>query len=90
MAALPRPLAYLRRADENTLGRAVVESAILLAASRGNASQVLRDATTAYKVDTEAIAAKVKQEFAAKDTAKATKPPVPQKAQAKAAKRAAA
>jgi len=82
--------AYLRRADESTLGRALVESVILLAASRGNASQVLREAATAYKVDTDAIAAKVKQEFAAKDKAKATKPPVPQKTQAKAAKRAAA
>lgn len=76
--------AYLRRADENTLGRALVESAILLAASRGNASHVLRESATAYKVDTEAIAAKVKQEFAAKDKTKAAKPP------AKAAKRAAA
>jgi len=85
--------AYLRRADENTLGRALVESAILLAASRGNASQVLREAATAYKVDTDAIAAKVRQEFAAKDKAKAAKPPAskqPAKAQDKAAKRAAA
>jgi len=82
--------AYLRRADENTLGRALVESAILLAASRGNASQVLREAATAYKVDTDAIAAKVKQESTAKDKARAAKPPVPQKTQAKGAKRAAA
>lgn len=62
--------AYLRRADENALGRALVESAILLAASRGNASQVLREAATVYKVDTDAIAAKVKQEFVAKEKAK--------------------
>jgi len=85
--------AYLRRADENTLGRALVESAILLAASRGNASQVLREAATVYKVDTDAIAGKVKQEFAAKDKAKAARPPAskqPAKAQAKTAKRAAA
>jgi len=69
--------AYLRRADENTLGCALVESAILLAASRSNASQVLREAATAYKVDADAIAAKVKQEFAAKDKAKkATQPTV--------------
>ncbi len=61
---------YLRRADEGTLGRAVVESIVLLAASRGNASQVLRDAATAYKVDTDGIAAKVKQEFAEKDKAR--------------------
>ena len=66
---------YLRRADENTLGRALVESVILLAASRGNASQVLREAATAYKVDTDAIAAKIKQEFAAKEKAKKTAQP---------------
>jgi ParB family chromosome partitioning protein len=76
--------AYLRRADESTLGRALVESVILLTASRGNASQVLRDAATAYKVDTDAIAAKVKQEFAAKEKAKTAKkatPKPPAKAQ---------
>jgi ParB family chromosome partitioning protein len=67
--------AFLRRADENTLGRVVVESVILLAASRGNASQVLREAATAYKVDTDTIAAKVKQEFAAKEKAKETTRP---------------
>lgn len=85
--------AFLRRADESTLGRAVVEGVILLTASRGNASHALRDAATAYKVDTDAIAAKVKQEFAAKEKAKtATKPAskVPVKAQPKTAKKAAA
>jgi len=67
--------AYLRRADESTLGRAAVEAAILLAASQANASQVLREAATVYKVNTDAIAAKVKQEFAAKDKAKVHKKP---------------
>lgn len=66
-------MAFLRRADESTLGRAVVQSIILLTASRGNASQVLRDAATAYKVDTEAIAVKVKHEFAAKEKEKNAK-----------------
>lgn len=65
--------AFLRRADESTLGRTVVESALLLAASRGNASQVLRKAATVYKVDTDAIAAKVRQEFSAKEKVKKTK-----------------
>lgn len=64
--------ASLRRADEGTLSRMVVEASILLAASRGNATAVLKEAATAYKVDTDVIAAKVKQEFAAK--AKAAKP----------------
>jgi ParB family chromosome partitioning protein len=67
--------AFLRRADEGTLSRVLVESSILLAASRGNPSTLLKDAATAYKVDTETIAAKVRQEFAAKEKAKkATQP----------------
>jgi ParB family chromosome partitioning protein len=75
--------AFLRRADEGTLSRVLVESTILLAATRGNPSTILKDAATAYKVDTDAIAAKVK-EFAAKEKAKKT----PQSA-VKAAKKAA-
>ena len=67
--------AFLRRSDESTLGRIVVESVILLVASRGNASQVLKDAAAAYKVDTDALATKVKQEFAAKEKAKGLKKP---------------
>jgi ParB family chromosome partitioning protein len=43
---------------------------ILLAASRTNAATVRRDAASVYKVDTEAITLKVKQEFAAKEKAK--------------------
>jgi ParB family chromosome partitioning protein len=85
--------AFLRRADESTLGRAVVETVILLTAARGNASHVLRDAAEFYKVDVAAITATVKQEFAAKEKAKtATKPTpkVPVKAQPKTAKKAAA
>jgi ParB family chromosome partitioning protein len=37
-------VAFLRRADESTLGRAVVEAVVLLTAARGNASHVLRNA----------------------------------------------
>jgi ParB family chromosome partitioning protein len=69
-------VAFLRRADESTLGRAVVEAVILLTASRGNASQVLREAASVYKVDTESIAVKVTQELAAKERAKQTKKPL--------------
>jgi ParB family chromosome partitioning protein len=76
--------AFLRRGDEGTLSRLLVEASILLAASRGNASAILKDAATAYKVDTDAIAAKVKQEFAAKTKAKKNQQPT-----AKAAKKAA-
>ena len=69
--------AYLRRADEGTLSRMLVEATILLAASRQNGTSVLRDAATLYKVDTDAIASKVKQEFAAKAKAKKEAKPVP-------------
>ena len=48
----------------------LVEITILHATSRQYAAQVLRDATTAYKVDVDAISVKVKQEFAAKEKAK--------------------
>jgi ParB family chromosome partitioning protein len=81
--------AFLRRADDGALGRVMVEAVILLTASRGNSAQVLRDAATAYKVDTDAIAAKVKQEFAAKEKARAVNSFTP-KPRAKATKKSAA
>jgi ParB family chromosome partitioning protein len=62
--------AFLKRADESTLSRITVEASILLAAARGNSINVLKDAATAYKVDTDAITAKVRQEFASKAKAK--------------------
>ena len=62
--------AFLRRADEGTLSRLMVEITIMLASSRTNPAAVLRDAAAAYKVNTDAIALKVKQEFAAKDKAR--------------------
>jgi ParB family chromosome partitioning protein len=62
--------AYLRHAEEGALSGLLVEITILHAATRQNAAQVLRDATTAYKVDVDAISLKVKQEFAAKEKAK--------------------
>jgi ParB family chromosome partitioning protein len=71
---------FIRRSEEGVLSRVLVETVILLAASRGNPTAVLKDAANAYKVDTEAIAGKVKQEFAAKEKGKktvqsASKPP---------------
>ena len=62
--------AFVRRADEGTLSRLLVESTVLLAAARTNPAVVLREAASTYKVDTDAIALKVKQEFAAKAKAK--------------------
>ena len=69
--------AFLRRAEESTLGRAVVQSVVLLTASRGNAPQILHDAATAYNVDRDAISAQVKREFVAKEKGQAAKKPAP-------------
>jgi ParB family chromosome partitioning protein len=72
--------AYLRRAEESVLGRVLVELTILHAATRQNATQLLRDAATVYKVDVDAIALKVKQEFAAKEKARLATKTMPQNA----------
>jgi ParB family transcriptional regulator, chromosome partitioning protein len=75
------------------LGSALVELTIMLTAARQQTTQVLNDAANLYKVDTDAIAAKVKQEFAARDKARAEKKPAqkpPAKQQAKTAKKSAA
>lgn len=76
---------YLRRADEGLLSRLLVETIILLVSSRANADTVLRDAAATYKVDTDAITLKVKEEFAAKEKGRKATPP-----SAKATKKAAA
>jgi ParB family transcriptional regulator, chromosome partitioning protein len=85
--------AYLRRAEESVLGSVLVELTILLTAAKQQTTQVLKDAAGFYKVDTDAIAAKVKQEFAAKGQAKSAKkttPKPPAKAGVKVAKKSAA
>jgi ParB family transcriptional regulator, chromosome partitioning protein len=69
--------AFLRRADEGTLSRLLVEVSVLLASGRSNGSSALRDAAMAYKVDTDLIGLKVKQEFAAKEKAKKSVKPEP-------------
>jgi ParB family chromosome partitioning protein len=79
--------AFLRNADESTLGRLLVELAVLQAAASPNeSSKALREAAEFYKVDVKAITAKVKQEFATKDKAKAAKMAAP-KPTAKGAKK---
>ena len=78
--------AFLRKSDEGTLGRILVELSILQTLhSQGDFSKALREAAEFYKVDVAAITVKVKQEFAAKEKAKAAKPVSP-KPPAKAAK----
>jgi ParB family chromosome partitioning protein len=74
--------AYLRRAEESVLGSVLVQLSLVLAASRQNGANVLRESATLYKVDVDAIALKVKQEFAAKDKAKAQQKKQPAKAAA--------
>lgn len=52
--------AYLRQVEESKLGSVIVELTIVLASARGNGMTVLRDAAAIYKVNTDAIALKVK------------------------------
>jgi ParB family chromosome partitioning protein len=62
--------AFVRKADESALGRLIVETVILLSArTQSDGGKVLRAAAQVYKVDTDAIALKVKHEFAAKEKA---------------------
>jgi len=63
--------AFLRKAEEGVIGKLIVEAVILISASKqADGGKVLRAAAQAYKVDTDAIALKVKQEFAAKEKAR--------------------
>jgi ParB family chromosome partitioning protein len=82
--------AFLPKAEESKLGRILVETAILLSMhNQTDAAKILHDAAHVYKVDVDAISATVKQEFAAKEKAKATKKPSPKSA-SKSVKKAAA
>ncbi len=84
--------AFVRQADEGLLNRLTVEIVILLPArSQSDGGKVLKAAAQAYKVDTDAVALKVKQEFAAKEKARLSEEPstkVDAKAQPKPAKKA--
>jgi ParB family chromosome partitioning protein len=63
--------AFVRKADESALGKLIVETVILLSArTQSDGGKVLRTAAQAYKVDTDAIALKVKHEFTAKEKAR--------------------
>jgi ParB family chromosome partitioning protein len=66
--------AYVRKAEEGKLGQLLVETVILYAArTQSETGKALKDAAQHYKVDTDAIAQKVKAEFAAKEKAQAAK-----------------
>jgi ParB family chromosome partitioning protein len=63
--------AFLRKAEEGVIGKVIVEGVILLSASKqADGGKILCAAAQAYKVDTDAIALKVKHEFAAKEKAR--------------------
>ena len=63
--------AFLRKAEESVIGKVIVEAVILLSASKqSDGGKILRAAAQAYKVDTDAIALKVKQDFAVKEKAR--------------------
>ena len=69
--------AFLRKADEGAIGKMLVEAVILLSASKqSDGGKVLRVAAQAYRVDTDAIALKVKHEFAAKEKARQAPKPI--------------
>ena len=73
--------AFIRKADEGTIGKLIVEAVILLSArSQSDGGKVLRTAAQTYGVDTDAVALKVKQEFAVKEKARKATKPVPKPA----------
>lgn len=66
--------AFVRKAEESALGKLIVEAVILLSArTQNDGGKILRAAAQVYKVDTDAIALKVKHEFAAKAKSKGEK-----------------
>jgi ParB family chromosome partitioning protein len=89
--SIPKLLStYIRKADEGELGRLLVEMIILHSArTQPDGGKVLKEAAEHYKVDTDAIALKVKQEFTAKQKAQAAKKVSP-KTQSKPTKKTAA
>ena len=65
---------FIRKADESTLGRLLVESVILQGgATSGDSGKLLHRAAEHYKVDAAAIAGRFRQEFNAKTRAKPKK-----------------
>jgi len=66
--------AFVRKTDESTLGRLLIETTILLfARSPQEVALSLRTAADYYKVNVDAIATAVKKEFAAKEKARTEK-----------------
>ena len=70
-------MAFVRKAEEGVIGNLIVEAIILLSASKqSDGGKVLRAAAQAYKVNTDAVALKVKHEFSAKEKARQAPRPI--------------
>jgi ParB family chromosome partitioning protein len=70
--------AFVRKADEGNIGKLIVEAVILFSAgTQASGDKAFRAAAQVYGVNTESIALKVKQEFAARDKARNTSKPEP-------------
>jgi ParB family chromosome partitioning protein len=73
--------AFIRKSEESILGRLLVEIVILQSAgSASDSGKLLKEAAEFYKVDINAITAKVRREFAAKDKAGTAKKAAPKPA----------
>jgi ParB family chromosome partitioning protein len=65
---------FLAKAEESKLGRILVETAILFSMrNEVDTARILREAAQTYKIDADALATKVKQEFAEKEKEQAKK-----------------
>jgi ParB family chromosome partitioning protein len=69
--------AFVRKADEGAIGKLIVEAVILLSAGPQADGKTLRAAAQVYGVDIDAVALKVKQEFATKEKARKANKPEP-------------
>jgi ParB family chromosome partitioning protein len=69
-------IAVLRKAEESSIGKLIVEAVILLSTSKqADGGKVLLAAAQTYKIDIDTIALKVEQEFTAKEKAMVDKKP---------------
>jgi ParB family chromosome partitioning protein len=65
--------AFIRKADEGTVSKLIIESVILLSTrTQADGGKTLRAAAQVYGVSTDAVALKVKREFDAKEKARKT------------------
>ena len=75
---MPADVVTLR---SKSIGKLIVEAMILLCArTQADGATTLRSAAQVYGVDPEAVAIKVKQEFAAKEKARKASTPAPKPA----------